>query len=891
MAIKIINGRAVVVPDNEASSSAKTTQAAPTPKASPSLLLKMLQPLLGAYYGITNNFDKIGAQAKQINQSIPQNLPMAERVVTALPQVSKSISDNMYNGVPGAHQAFSYVGNRMATPAMGIPKGFLDYRELPGMVKKGQYADAALTAANPLVATAMTVGNIVNPIATQKGMLPFASFDALKGMLSAVSKKSSLSDIDKATSKGFTGEDVKGLGSMVSQDPVKAEQLNKLEAIIGMLVPAYHGIKGYMNKRASGNAIPKFEPVIPKQPIMQATTGQPVANMMPAEQAIPEKPGISVKSVENPNIPVSSKAIDPVTALVAKLGAPEQKGILSRIMGKLDPMKEKLAKINPLRFETGDVGSRGAAGQELVTRGRRASAQNIIQKGVFKRMNESTGVTKLTEPEQYNFRDVIEGKATPLNENVAKLAQTYKQMFDTTAGQTGVDRIENYFPRRLNEAGKEFYKKAANKEELIVKMMAEDPKLDRFTAVKKINEGLGKGAFEKSRILDNVSSALRQKPLEELYQWQNEVARRIGIINEFGANDQIANNLISRMGEGSKYEYDIQRKAETYKDRVAGRVNQGTEIDPLLGKLKSAMVVSKMNPLTTISNESQGFLSSWLQYGPKGLVDSMFGKGGKEMVRDLGLDLMKGKIGEEVTAEGFATKWMKGIGMEGSEQRGFQRTAQSTQGAITRAFETLKKNPTDAKSMKLLQDHGMFIEKADLARALLNGKIPDMEMKMGLVEGIRQKMFFQTPGERPAWANSSVGSTSYIFKNYLLNQMQLLAKAPLDRQLAYVSVVAPLMGLPVMVLRRIIQGKPLPEGFMDWYMSSATSGPGTPFDLTNMASSSDSLNSSFLGGFSTPAKVVMAGLGGSPRNTLKALVEGLAPLQGLYSRRLFPPKK
>ncbi len=273
MAIKIINGRAVVVPDNEASSSAKTTQAAPTPKASPSILLKMLQPLLGAYYGINNNFDKIGAQAKQINQSIPQNLPMAERVVTALPQVSKSISDNMYNGVPGAHQAFSYVGNRMATPAMGIPKGFLDYRELPGMVKKGQYADAALTAANPLVATAMTVGNIANPIGTQRGMLPFASFDALKGMLSAVSKKSSLSDIDKATSKGFTGEDVKGLGSMVSQDPVKAEQLNKLEAIIGMLVPAYHGIKGYMNKRASGNAIPKFEPVIPKQPIMQATTG------------------------------------------------------------------------------------------------------------------------------------------------------------------------------------------------------------------------------------------------------------------------------------------------------------------------------------------------------------------------------------------------------------------------------------------------------------------------------------------------------------------------------------------------------------------------------------------------------------------------------------------
>lgn len=582
-----------------------------------------------------------------------------------------------------------------------------------------------------------------------------------------------------------------------------------------------------------------------------------------------------IMSQEKSAIPKPSQGDVQTTQILDKLVKP---GVAKENIGT------KLAKLNPFRFESGKIESYGPAGKEIVTRGRRAFSRSVITAGEFRKLNEQTGMSKLPLNELNNFRDVMEGKAQPISPKVSELVSVWKPVMEKYGSQSDVQMVENYFPRRLSEAGRKFYELPENKEGIIQAIM-KDRGIDRAKAVNVMGSGLKKGSFEFERVLKDVSPEMRKTPLEELYAWQNEVARRTGVIQEFGKKDEIASRLLSKLGKDSKYEMQQKAEAQTYIDRVAGRVYNVSELDPIYNFLKGSMVVSKLNPLTTISNELQGHINSWLQYGDKGLADATFGKGGNKLVKELGLDTLKGKIGDEVVANSWATKWMKIIGMEGSEVRGFGRTAQSTYGAINRAFESLKKNPSDVKSYKLLKEHGMFIDDLELAKAIKEGKIPDIEMKLGLVEGVRQKMFFQAPGERPTWANSGAGSASYTFKNYVLSQMQLLAKAPVERQLAYTMVLAPILGLPVLALRRAIQGKPLPDNPSDLYVESASSGPGTPFDIYKSATNKDFLLNTILGGFGPVADIATA------PNKPKALIKATVPFSSLFLNRLFPPKQ
>lgn len=561
--------------------------------------------------------------------------------------------------------------------------------------------------------------------------------------------------------------------------------------------------------------------------------------------------------------------------------------------GALQKAKDTLASLNPYRFETGKLESRGPVGKEIVTRGRRANAQAIVTAGEFKKINESSGIAKLTEQQLLNFRDVMQNKAQPIDPTVMKIVQVYKPLFEKYGQATGVQMMENYYPRRLSPEFKKLLDVPQNREQIIQKIMTEGG-VDRAKAVEMLDNGKRKGSFEFERTIKDLPDYLevngkkiptRVDPLKEMYAWQNEVARRLGIIKEFGAKDEIAKSLISELGKGNKFESKWKQEAQDYVDRVAGRKYEVSELDPVYDFLKGTMVISKLNPLTTVSNELQGHINSWLQYGAKGLTDATFGKQGNEFIKTLGLDTLKGKIGDEVASNSWATKYMKAIGMEGSEVRGFGRTAQSTFGAINRAFSALKKNPSDAIAYKLLKDHGMFVDDTVLAKALADGKIPDMELKMGLVEGVRQKMFFATPGERPTWANTGAGGTLYMFKNYVMNQMQLLAKAPPERQLAYIMVVAPLMGLPVMTLRRMIQGRDMPENPADTFVQAASSGPGTPFDIYQSVSNKDFLTNFLLGGFSPLADITTSS------NKLKSLIGAFGPASTLYKNRLFPPKK
>src|SRR3990167_9321908 len=95
-------------------------------------------------------------------------------------------------------------------------------------------------------------------------------------------------------------------------------------------------------------------------------------------------------------------------------------------------------------------------------------------------------------------------------------------------------------------------------------------------------------------------------------------------------------------------------------------------------------------------------------------------------------------------------------------------------------------------------------------------------------------------------------------------------------------ILAPLTGLPIMVLRKMIQGKPLPDDPLEWYGEAATAGPGTPVDIFRSLNISPL---SFAGGAFSPLVDIA-----TSRNKLKSLMSNL-PLQSFYLNRLFPPKR
>jgi hypothetical protein len=316
-----------------------------------------------------------------------------------------------------------------------------------------------------------------------------------------------------------------------------------------------------------------------------------------------------------------------------------------------------------------------------------------------------------------------------------------------------------------------------------------------------------------------------------------------------------------------------------------GKIDNATEVDPIYRYLKTSMVISKINPTTSLSNELQWHINSWLKYGTEGLKDATFGKEGNTLVKELGLDNLKGKIADEMGAESFSAKWMKAMGMESSEARNYKRAASAAYGAIEKSWEALKKNPADQIAKDALRKHAMFPTDADLAKALSDGTIPDYEMKMGVMEGVRRTIFYQSPGERPVWANSGAGSTAYMFHNYIVSQMQLLADAPLSRQLAYVAVIAPITGLPIMILRKMLRGDPLPEKPEDWYIESATSGPGTPYDVGQASTTPAYLLNWLTGGFSSIVETATAS------NKPKAAVRNVLPFGSTIANWMFPKQQ
>lgn len=569
--------------------------------------------------------------------------------------------------------------------------------------------------------------------------------------------------------------------------------------------------------------------------------------------------------------------------------------------------KKWFTKNNPLSFESDKIQTYGKSGQELVTRVRRAWAKSVELKEEYRQINQQTGITKFTPDELTNLRDAIEKGAVPVSERVANAAVVYKDMFKKGASLLEIpegEQLPNYFHRKITKEGLVGLGKVTETSEL-AKSVAKSKGISITEAVDLLRGSIRKAGAERSRLLpDELASQIRETPLNEILHWQEDAARRVGVVSELGKDairtggQQLpltASRLIDDMVSQAKNpgeDIHIRKIAGEYVDKIIGRSGNYSDMQGALRFLKSSMVVSKLNPATALANSFQGLASSWGDYGVRGLLDTM-NKSNDVFINKLGFNNLKKDISGEAAGQvsrmdKFTSAYLKGIGMDKTEQTNFMQAARSTIAANKRAFEALKKNPNDKIARAALEKEGMFIEPGSLEQALKNGAMPDSELAMGTIEGVRRKMFPMAPGERPAWAATPVGSTAYIFHNYLLSQLKLISTWPVHRQILYYGIIAPTLGVPPLILRRVMQGKELPQSPEEWFLQAAQSGPGTPFDAYKTVSNPEFLSNYITGGFSPVAEIVTAD---SPKSAIKGAVRGFVPGGSTISNWMFPKEK
>src|SRR3989344_2577589 len=413
------------------------------------------------------------------------------------------------------------------------------------------------------------------------------------------------------------------------------------------------------------------------------------------------------------------------------------KNLFSRIMDRFvgEETRGRIKREIPIFKESEQVKSIGPSGAELVTRGRRAQARQMIARGEFTKLNKATGYDKFTLDEKKSLIYSLEGKAQPFNEKVAKAVPVYQEMFDKWGDLTKVEKIPSYAPRRFNQFGiQQLLKKGELPTDLnkLVNDLAEKLAMDPLDVRQMLAGGKRKSFFEYERVLDDIPGEYRD--FNAITEYQKQAARRYGIIQEFGKEEQTARSLINRAAEEGTtvpQQEKYRNLAQDYFDRVAGKTYTFDEIAGVNRYLRDSMIVSKLNPLTTMANETQGHVNAWLMEGTRGLKDLMTKDGGK-IVKELGLENLSGmRVGDKVQAQSFAGKWMKAIGFEGSEKRNVARAAAASDGIIGRDWNVLKNDPQNAAARTPLQKLGKFIDDAVLKEALKKGELPPEEYAIG----------------------------------------------------------------------------------------------------------------------------------------------------------------
>lgn len=205
-----------------------------------------IRPLFQAAQSIGNYvnrpFENIGRNVSQIPQ---YGSTTTQKALNYFPQAMQSIGSNFYKditpNIPIVKQTGQYLQNRVITPTIGTATSTFNLLNPVNGFNKGQRVMAGVNAG---LGALYTAANISNPIGTQAANLPFAGFDAIKR---GTQVKLNGGKLGSGLMEGFTGEKVPGLGDIVyPHNPKEAGQLNTAEMLIGLAIPAYHGLRGML---------------------------------------------------------------------------------------------------------------------------------------------------------------------------------------------------------------------------------------------------------------------------------------------------------------------------------------------------------------------------------------------------------------------------------------------------------------------------------------------------------------------------------------------------------------------------------------------------------------------------------------------------------------------
>ena len=451
-----------------------------------------------------------------------------------------------------------------------------------------------------------------------------------------------------------------------------------------------------------------------------------------------------VGSVPKPNTPELPSEMLGFKPPPTKIVAPKKVGYIDQGLNRVRNVIEK----------------QGEAGKEIARR--LQATRDLAEVSAGGWVSRMPTVNSLSKAEFVNFVDASEGKAKPLNQKVAQALNEWtgvRSEIYQTAKSSGLDigKLENYFPHRFDPKmfeGDNFVKavqhlvetKQAATTDEAAKMLryAQDTVRNRRHGNLEIERIVNLPGYEKTKdaLLDYISSA----------------SDRISQVKNFGQNDDIAMELINRVGQegfdasATKNLFDIAIGAKQYGD-LQGNISQ---------TLRSTNALTKLG-LGAITNTGQNLNTATVTGLVRTIVNvpkAAMSQEAKDFALKTGvtLDTVINSLKEGAGYSGVAGK----LGAPGfNKVEKFNRTLAAVAGRDY-ARELAKKG--DAKTL------------AKMGITLKGNKLtPEQEIQAAR-NIVERTQFKVDPQDLPGWSSSPWGRVLTQFKSFSYNQSAFLGR-------------------------------------------------------------------------------------------------------------------
>lgn len=390
-------------------------------------------------------------------------------------------------------------------------------------------------------------------------------------------------------------------------------------------------------------------------------------------------------------------------------------------------------------------------------------------------------ITKgLKEPEKVLLRDIAEGRVVAPNEVLQQKALQTKELLDWLHSESQrkgleIPYLENYFPRRLSQAGKDYFGTPSNYYEVLEKMA--EAKQAGITDVAMIFNryikplGIGKQKFmEYTRQLTpekleaifgtaELPKEFRANPDFEMYNYINALSSRWAATEEWGKDWSKINSAIEEAG----FAEPIGRQyAEELRNRAYGYTLSDSQLKAFGNKLAKGISMTLLGPQVGYTQNITQFLNAIPAFGVrstlKALVEAPTAKG-KTIVQGIGKT--------EMPVTDFPSWAIKNISGFRTEKIGISRTALAAADFIERNFKELKKNPDNVFAQEALNKLHIHWQPYLQAESL-----PPTELAIGTAIGVRKTMFLPYMTSAP----KNLGIEN-VFRRFSYQQGKLIVEA------------------------------------------------------------------------------------------------------------------